>query len=48
MADTKLSALTELSVTADDDEMYVRDVSENTDRDFKRITLETLKTALRE
>jgi len=40
MADTKLSALTELAATpADDDELYIRDISEAAAAESKRITI---------
>jgi len=43
MADTKLSALTELAATpADDDEVYIRDVSEAASAESKRITVANL------
>ncbi len=43
MADTKLSALTELAVTpADTDEVYIRDVSEAAADESKRITIANL------
>ena len=46
MADTKLSALTELSATpADADELYIRDVSEAATDESKRITVANLKAA---
>ena len=39
MADTKLSALTELTATpASDDEVYIRDVSEEANAESKKIT----------
>ena len=47
MADTKLSALTELAATpANDDEVYIRDVSEAAAAESKRITIANLKAAL--
>lgn len=46
MADTKLSALTELAATpASDDEVYIRDVSEATPSESKRITITNLMAA---
>jgi hypothetical protein len=46
MADTKLSALTELDATpATGDELYIRDVSEATADESKRITVENLVAA---
>ncbi len=43
MADEKLSALTELAATpADDDEIYIRDVSEVAADESKRITIDNL------
>ena len=43
MADTKLSALTELAATpADTDEVYIRDVSEAAANESKRITIANL------
>ena len=43
MADTRLSALTELAATpADADEVYIRDVSEATSAESKRITIANL------
>lgn len=43
MADTKLSALTELATTpANDDEVYIRDVSEAAANESKRITISNL------
>lgn len=43
MADTKLSALTELAATpASDDEVYIRDVSEAAADESKRITIANL------
>ena len=49
MADKKLSELTELSIKPDDDdELYIRDVSEKETSDYKRITVAILKLALRE
>ena len=43
MADTKLSALTELAATpANDDEVYIRDVSEVASAESKRITIANL------
>lgn len=43
MADTKLSALTELAATpADADEVYIRDVSEDPATESKRITVTNL------
>lgn len=46
MADTKLSALTELDATpADDDEVYIRDVSEDPADESKRITIANLLPA---
>ncbi len=43
MADTKLSALTELAATpADTDEVYIRDVSEAASAESKRITIANL------
>ena len=43
MADSKLSALTELAVTpADADEVYIRDVSEAASAESKRITVANL------
>ncbi len=43
MADTKLSALTELAATpADTDEVYIRDVSEAAANESKRITVGNL------
>ncbi len=43
MADTKLSALTELAATpANDDEVYIRDVSEAASAESKRITVTNL------
>ena len=47
MADTKLSALTELAATpADDDEVYIRDVSEDPAQESKRITVANLLAAI--
>uniref|UniRef100_A0A6M3J2I9 Uncharacterized protein n=1 Tax=viral metagenome TaxID=1070528 RepID=A0A6M3J2I9_9ZZZZ len=47
MADTKLSALTELAATpADADEVYIRDVSEVASAESKRITIANLKAAM--
>ena len=46
MADTKLSALTELAATpASDDEVYIRDVSEAAAAESKRITVANLEGA---
>lgn len=46
MADTKLSALTELAATpANDDEVYIRDVSEAAADESKRITVTNLMAA---
>lgn len=46
MADTKLSALTELAATpANDDEVYIRDVSEAAAAESKRITVANLMAA---
>jgi len=46
MADTKLSALTELAATpADDDEVYIRDVSEAAADESKRIRVDNLIAA---
>lgn len=46
MADTKLSALTELATTpASDDEVYIRDVSEVAADESKRITVTNLMAA---
>ena len=46
MADTKLSALTELATTpASDDEVYIRDVSEPAATESKRITVANLTAA---
>lgn len=46
MADTKLSALTELAATpASDDELYIRDVSEAAVDESKRITVANLVAA---
>lgn len=46
MADTKLSALTELAATpANDDEVYIRDVSEAASAESKRITVTNLMAA---
>lgn len=46
MADTKLSALTELAATpAVDDELYIRDISEAAADESKRITVANLKAA---
>ncbi len=46
MADTKLSALTELAATpASDDEIYIRDVSEAVVDESKRITITNLIAA---
>jgi hypothetical protein len=46
MADTKLSALTELNATpATGDELYIRDVSEATADESKRITVTNLVAA---
>lgn len=46
MADTKLSALTELAATpAADDEVYIRDVSEEPVDESKRITIANLEAA---
>lgn len=46
MADTKLSALPELNATpADDDEVYIRDVSEAAAAESKRITIANLMAA---
>jgi len=46
MADTKLSALTELAATpANDDEVYIRDVSEAAAAESKRITIANLMAA---
>ena len=43
MADTKLSALTELAATpANTDELYIRDVSEPAATESKRITVTNL------
>ena len=43
MADTKLSALTELTTTpANDDEVYIRDVSEEANAESKKITIANL------
>lgn len=43
MADTKLSALTELAaIPANDDEVYIRDVSEAAAQESKRITIANL------
>ena len=47
MADTKLSALTELAATpANDDEVYIRDVSEAAANESKRITIANLLASL--
>lgn len=47
MADTKLSALTELAATpANDDEVYIRDVSEIAADESKRITITNLMGAV--
>lgn len=46
MANTKLSALPELAATpADDDEIYIRDISEPASDESKRITVTNLKAA---
>ena len=46
MADSKLSALTELAATpADTDEIYIRDVSELPATESKRITITNLMAA---
>ena len=46
MADTKLSALTELNATpAGTDELYIRDVSESASDESKRITVTNLVAA---
>ena len=46
MADEKLSALVELATTpANDDEIYIRDVSEDTANESKRITIANLLAA---
>ena len=46
MADTKLSDLTELAATpANDDEVYIRDVSEAAEAESKRITVANLEGA---
>jgi len=46
MADTKLSALTELAATpASDDEVYIRDVSEAAATESKRITIANIVAA---
>lgn len=47
MADTKLSELTELATTpATDDELYIRDVSEEAAAESKRITIANLLSSL--